>query len=161
MSLFFIDCEADGPCPGLGYLTEFGAVELKSRKSFHGKLWNTRPSDSNSAIPVRLSEHTSPHVVFPAFADWLKSITIGHATMVSDNPAYDWQWINHGLWTYCGCNPLGFSARRIGDFYAGLRGDFFCKQNWKSLRVTKHDHNPVNDALGNAEAFEQLLNGKL
>lgn len=29
---------------------------------------------------------------------------------------------------------------------------------WKSLRKTKHDHNPVNDALGNAEALLELVN---
>jgi hypothetical protein len=26
--------------------------------------------------------------------------------------------------------------------------------------TTPHDHNPVNDALGNVEAFERLLNGE-
>lgn len=161
MSLIFIDCEADGPCPGLGFLTEFGAVEITTRKVFHGKIWNTVPSEQNSAIPKRTTQHASPHVVFPAFAEWIERVSVGtRATMVSDNPAYDWQWINHGFWSFYGKNPLGFSARRIGDFWAGLRGDFFTKKDWKRLRQTKHDHNPVNDAMGNLEAFERMLKGE-
>ena len=30
----------------------------------------------------------------------------------------------------------------------------------KSETVTKHDHNPVNDAMGNLEAFERLMKGE-
>jgi hypothetical protein len=56
-----------------------------------------------------------------------------------------------------GRNPFGYSARRISDFYAGMKGDFFDSQNWKKWRVTKHDHNPVHDVLGNIEAFEKIL----
>ena len=38
---------------------------------------------------------------------------------VSDNPAYDFQWINFYFWRYFGMNPFGHSGRRIADFYAG------------------------------------------
>jgi hypothetical protein len=79
---------------------------------------------------------------------------------VSDNPAYDWQWINYGFDKHLGFNPFGHSARRISDFYAGLRGDWDNTQGWKRLRVTPHDHNPVNDAMGNVEAFERLMAGE-
>jgi hypothetical protein len=51
-------------------------------------------------------------------------------------------------------------TRRIADFYAGLVGDFRSTQKWKRLRRTKHDHHPVHDALGNAEALIRLLNGE-
>jgi hypothetical protein len=53
----------------------------------------------------------------------------------------------------------GDEAMRIADFYAGLRGDFYETQDWKRFRITAHDHNPVNDAMGNVEAFERLLAG--
>ncbi len=59
-----------------------------------------------------------------------------------------------------GKNPFGHSARRIGDFYAGLVGDFTDASSWKKLRVTVHDHNPVHDAMGNLEAFERILSGE-
>jgi hypothetical protein len=99
--------------------------------------------------------------VFTDFEQWLLSVTNGHRIFVSDNPAFDFQWINYDFHHAIGCNPFGHSGRRISDFYAGLVGDFSNSQAWKRLRITTpHDHNPVNDALGNVEAFERLLNGE-
>ena len=43
---------------------------------------------------------------------------------ISDNPAFDFQWINHGFW------------------------------HALVVRVTPHYHDPVNYAMGNVEAFE-------
>jgi hypothetical protein len=59
-----------------------------------------------------------------------------------------------------GQNPFGHSGRRIADFYAGLVGDFRSTQKWKRLRRTKHDHHPVHDALGNAEALIRIFDGE-
>jgi hypothetical protein len=101
-----------------------------------------------------------PVKVFTAVEQWLLSVTNGRCIFVSDNPAYDFQWINYGFHHAIGRNPFGHSGRRISDFYAGLVGDFSNSQGWKRLRVTPHDHNPVNDAMGNVEAFARLLNGE-
>lgn len=38
--------------------------------------------------------------------------------------------------------------------------DFRSTQKWKRLRRTRHDHNPVHDALGNAEALIRILDGE-
>jgi hypothetical protein len=159
-NLIFVDCEATGPCPGLGELTEFGAVEYESRQTFHGVIFASRPSAANPALSEVTGEASDPVVVFTAFEEWIKSVTKGRAIFVSDNPAYDFQWINYGFHHAIGRNPFGHSGRRISDFYAGLMGDFTKAQGWKRLRVTPHDHNPVNDAMGNVEAFERLLEGE-
>ena len=145
MSLIFVDVEADfnSPCPGLGTgMTEFGAVEYDSLNTFHG-----------------LPDNTGWVNAMEGFAEWLKYFK-GYPIFVSDNPAYDWQWINYHFWHTIGKNPFGHSARRIGDFYAGLTGDFGAASKWKGLRITKHDHNPVNDAMGNVEAFKRMLSGE-
>ncbi len=159
MSLIFVDCESDGPCPGKGELTEFGAVELNSKKTFHGVLWEANPDPANPAVPLRTGRAFDAMKVYTDFEGWLNQFS-GRPMFVSDNPAFDWQWINYGFHHTLGRNPFGFSARRIGDFAAGLKGDFYAKQDWKRLRVTNHDHNPVNDAMGNAEAFERLVKGE-
>jgi hypothetical protein len=62
----------------------------------------------------------------------------------------------------CSTGPAGTTGsatpgRRISDYYAGLTGRFGNIQAWKRLRVTPHDHNPVNDARGNVEAFRRRI----
>ncbi len=152
MALIFVDCEAAGPCPGTGQLTEFGAVKYpEGKRQFHGVI-TTR----DGAPPIEGIERA----VFEVFNKWLMDLGYERHIFVSDNPAYDWQWINDGFHRHLGSNPFGHSARRISDFYAGLCGDWHKTQNWKRLRVTKHDHNPVHDALGNMEAFKRMLAGE-
>lgn len=102
-----------------------------------------------------------PVKVYTDFLEWIAKVSKGRAIFVSDNPAYDYQWINDGLWRHVGQNPFGHSARRISDYYAGLVGDFYATQEWKSLRRTKHTHHPVDDAMGNAEALESLMAGDI
>jgi DNA polymerase III epsilon subunit-like protein len=156
----FVDCEATGPCPGKGELTEFGAVHFTTRQTFHGVLHESEPDPENPVLSVLTGAAFDPVPVFAAFEAWLRSMTDGRCVFVSDNPAFDFQWINYGFHHALGRNPFGHSARRIGDFYAGLVGDFMTRQAWKRLRITPHDHNPVNDALGNVEAFARLLAGE-
>jgi hypothetical protein len=159
-NLIFVDCEATGPCPGFGELTEFGAVEFSSRVTFHGVLFEAQPDPDDPAHSTITGKAFDPVAVFTEFERWLHSVTDGSCVLVSDNPAYDFQWINYGFHHAIGRNPFGHSGRRISDFYAGLMGDFRQSQGWKRLRMTTHDHNPVNDAMGNVEAFARLLNGE-
>ena len=153
MVLVFVDCEAFGPCPVIGRLSEFGAVEFKSQTSFHGKLFK---GEDRFVNPLEWLSDDEIKTIFLDFEQWLQQFE-GRPIFVSDNPAYDFQWINYEFHRLLGRNPFGHSARRISDFYAGLMGDFRQTQGWKRFRVTPHDHNPVHDALGNLEAFKKML----
>lgn len=169
MSLIFVDCEADfnSPCPGIGPgMTEFGAVEFKSRKTFHGKPIIDRQYSgelSNFSFPYRADEADEDfrkwYDIIIEFDKWIQQFE-SPFIFVSDNPAYDWQWINYWFHRVLNRNPFGWSARRIGDFYAGLVGNFRAGSKWKRLRITKHNHNPVNDAMGNCEAFQRIMDGE-
>lgn len=140
-ALIFVDTEHANPTQDGWTLREFGAVDYKSRLTFHG--------EDNSLE------------TFTKFKDWLAMIGDGkRVVFISDNPAYDWAPIEFYFKKYFNMNPFGHSARRIGDFYAGLCGDFRKSSDWKKLRITPHDHNPVNDAMGNVEAFERILKGE-
>lgn len=162
MTIIVVDVEADGPCPGLYSLVCFGAVVLRSKKSFYGQC---KPLENATWQPEALAvsgftrqQHEcfdSPNVTFIKFYHWVKQFD--RPTFVSDNPAFDWQFVNYYFHKYCTDNPFGFSARRIGDFYAGLKGNFYERQDWKKWRKTKHTHNPVDDAMGNVEALERML----
>lgn len=160
-TLFLVDCEAYGGCPRTGQLTEVGIVEFKSRKSFHGIVVKSRPSKDNPAVPEPAEEFDPlrEREVFEAMHKYLKQFPAPFV-FVSDNPAFDWQWINDGCWRILGMNPFGHSARRIGDFWAGLNNDYWNSSRWKKLRVTKHTHYPVDDAMGNAEALRRMLDGE-
>ncbi len=137
--LVIVDCEAPFGCasPATGDMTVFGAVHYATWATFYGK--------DCSFETMRL------------FDEWVKKVTPGRAIFVSDNNGYDWQWINFYFDKYRIPNPFGHSSRRIGDFYAGVKGNFFKTSDWKRFRITKHDHNPVNDAMGNAEALHRIL----
>lgn len=160
-NLIFIDCEARGASAVSGTLTEFGAVHYTSRKTYHGIIYEGKPDPTNPAIPLVGKQVAELQDVANAFDKWVKEVCgKNRPSFVSDNPAYDWQWIA-GLFDVAGIdNPFGHSARRISDFYAGLTGNWHNTQSWKGLRKTVHDHNPVNDAMGNVEAFERILAGE-
>ena len=89
------------------------------------------------------------------FADWISNESIGRAFFVSDNNGFDWQFINWYAHHFTGANPFGFSSMNLGSLYKGAVRDTF--KNFKHLRRTKHTHNPVEDAMGNAEAMLSVI----
>ena len=162
--MIIVDVEASrGPSPATGLMTEFGAVEVKTGKSFHGVLYDATPDPSNPAVSI-IAEGAveyNRHSVMQAFSSWIKSFD-ARPVFVSDNPAYDFQWISFYFDSVGIQNPFGHSGRRIGDIYAGAmmgsgQGSWRNATKWKQWRITPHDHNPVNDSLGNREALLHLL----
>lgn len=157
-NLIFMDCEASGPCIGKGNLTEFGAVAYSSMKTFYGDL---RPSFILPATSGAKFDRVMQMDIFYQFDAWLKEVCKGFQPIfVSDNPAFDFPWINYHFHHLLGRNPFGWSARRIGDYYAGLTNNWRNASKWKKLRITKHTHNPVDDAMGNVEAFKRIEEGE-
>ena len=152
-----VDVEARGQSPVNGTMTEFGAVDFETRKTFHGKIYEGTPDPANPAIPVVGKQIRRVQDVMCDFSSWLDELAPGRPIFISDNPAYDWQWISGAFDFTLIPNPFGHSARRISDFWAGLNYDFGDTQSWKKFRKTIHDHNPVNDSMGNAEALKIIL----
>lgn len=145
----------------------FGAVvvEPSLSKTFYGQ---TKPITYNwNAGALAISgfsreEHESfddPKEIMIKFDEWLQQNSIGHPVFISDNPAYDFAWINYYFHYYLGKNPFGFSGRRIGDLYCGIKMDAGVNSGWKrKYRKTIHSHHPVADAMGNAEAILAFKN---
>ena len=85
-NLIFVDCEGHGPAPTLndpvGF--EFGAVAYPSRQTFHG---------------TGATKET-----FEDFDKWISSVIEKgfRPLFVSDNPAYDWQFINYYFHLFLG-----------------------------------------------------------
>lgn len=168
-TLIVVDVEADGPCPGLYSMVCFGAVAVTPALdlTFYGEtapLIDDEGAGPNPAmfIPEALAisgftreqhlKFQNPVKTMLAFEAWLKQFA--RPVFISDNPAFDWQFINYYFHRFtANGNPMGYSARRIGDLYAGLKCDLSYANKWKHLRKTTHTHNPVDDAKGNAEAL--------
>ena len=164
MSYVIVDVESDGPIPAEFSMVCFGAVIFDDPldKTFYGR---TRPI-SERFTPEALAvsgfsreQHLTfeePKLVMESFAAWLEKNTKDRPVFVSDNVAFDWQFINYYFHRFLGRNPFGFSGRRIGDLYAGLVRDASKATEWKKYRVTSHTHHPVDDARGNAEALKKF-----
>jgi len=163
MSFYVVDIEADGQIPYKYSMVCFGAVKVIEGlgSTFYG---TTKPiSDIYDPKALAISgfsreEHLTfddPKEIMQDFKEWIENTNKGgRPVFVSDNLAFDWQWINFYFHYYLGENPFGYSGRRIGDIYAGMQNDVYVK--WKHLRDTKHTHNPVDDAKGNAEVLLKM-----
>lgn len=165
MSYIVVDAEADGPIPQQFSMVCFGAVLVEPvlNKTFYGRTKPISEKYNPDALAISgfsRQEHETfedPKIVMENFAAWLNEHSTGSPIFISDNPAFDWQWINWYFHYFTGKNPFGFSARRIGDLYCGMKMDAGLNNEWKKLyRKTKHDHHPLNDARGNAEALLAL-----
>lgn len=155
-----VDVEADGPCPGIYSMISFGAVAVTPKKeTFYAKL---EPLPGAFYIPEALAvsgfsreqtiDFDDPCIQMHEFRDWLTQFD--RPMFISDNNGFDWQFINWYFWKFMGQNPFGHSSTNLGSLYKGMVKDL--RKNFKHLRKTKHTHNPVDDAMGNVEAFEYM-----
>lgn len=159
MSFIVVDVEADGPCPGEYSMVSLGAVLVEPTLShtFYGEVAPVSKKWIPEALAISGKSRTDherfgePVNVMSDFADWIQKVSTGRPVFVSDNLAFDWMWICYYFHKYYGRNPFGYSGRRIGDMYCGLVKNAYAK--WKFLRKTKHSHDPVDDAKGNAEVM--------
>ncbi len=159
MTYVVVDVEADGPIPGDYSMISFGAVIVEPTLSrrFYGTL---RPvSDLWIPESLAISGFTradtlgfdDPAAMMLRFEDWLTTNAKGRPIFVSDNNGFDWSFMNWYFHHFLGRNPFGFSSMNLCSLYKGLCGDTFVK--WQHLRTTPHTHNPVDDAMGVAEAL--------
>ena len=156
-----VDIEADGPIPGDFSMVSFGAIVVEPAldRVFSAQL---RPI-SERWVPdaIAVSGHTreqtltfgDPKAEMERFAAWLGKLG-GQPRFVSDNNGFDWMFVCWYFHHFTGGNPFGFSSQNLGSLYKGLVKD--ASKTFKHLRKTRHTHDPVDDARGNAEAMLYL-----
>lgn len=162
MSYFSVDIEADGPAPGLYSMISFGAVlvEPSLSKTFYAEIkpisdrWIPEALAVSGFTREQTMEFVDPLISMTRFEKWIEENTRGRPIFIADNPGFDFSFINYYFHSFLGRNPFGFSSRRIGDLYCGMKLDAFAK--WKQLRETRHSHNALDDARGNAEAILKM-----
>jgi hypothetical protein len=111
--------------PSVGDMTEFGAVDVNALQA--GRVETFHGTDC--------SEDT-----FRQFREWL--VPRMPVVFVSDNPAYDFQWINFYFWRYFGENPFAIpddaspiSTQGLSVISAALRsGSVFAERSTVIIR---------------------------
>lgn len=162
MPYVMVDIESDGPIPGDYSMVCFGAVivEPELKRTFYGQLCPISEKYIPDALAVsgftreQCLEFAPAKQVMEEFGKWLSENCGGRMFFISDNNGFDWQFINWYFHHFLDRNPFGFSSQNLGSLYKGLQKDTFA--NFKHLRKTRHTHNPVDDARGNAEALLQM-----
>ena len=164
MSYIMVDVEADGPCPGDYSMICFGAVlvEKPLDKTFYGQMkpmtdkWIPEALAVSGFTRYQIQGFENPEITMENFRIWIEEISRNSRPMfIADNNGFDWQFINYYFWHFLQRNPFGYSSTNLGSLYKGYKNNMYI--NFKKLRNTKHTHNPVDDAMGNAEAMLKIL----
>lgn len=164
MTYIMVDIEADGAIPSDYSMISIGAVVVDEAldKTFYGQLKPISEKFNPDALAVsgftreQTLEFDDPKLVMANFKDWLSEVVPqgSRPIFISDNNGFDWMFVCWYFHHFLGENPFGFSSQNLGSLYKGFVKD--TRKNFKHLRKTKHTHNPVDDARGNAEALIEI-----
>jgi len=176
VTCFVVDVETDGPDTSRHSMFWFGAVVLTEAldETFEGRMCPIHDTYHERALAVsgrtrdEIRAWPDPRVVMPCFAHWVRTHTRPGTTpqIWSDNNGFDLKWLTLYLDRFSDSpDLLGHSSRNLSDRHKGLvEGARFAgsalpqriERSFAELQITPHDHNPLNDARGNAEALLAL-----
>jgi hypothetical protein len=163
-----IDIISDGETPANSNMIQLAAVVVEKtiNRKFEGKIlpiFENRSSQTYNRLgmsydDVMLSdEYQDASYVMDNFVRWVDEIADGrHVIFVSDNPAFDWQFINHYLHLYYGSNPYSHSVRRLGDLWSGRQSNML-DNGWKYRRKNGYGYSALNIAIGNAYVLRGMF----
>ena len=161
MPFVMVDVEADGPIPGEYSMVAIGAVLVEPSLShtFSRKLrpisdnWDPEALGVSGFTRDQTLDFPLPRVAMADFDAWLAVVSNNNKRpiFVADNNGFDWSFVNWYFHRFLGRNPFGHSSVNLGSLYKGFVRD--TRKSFKHLRKTKHTHDPVDDAMGNAEAL--------
>ncbi len=158
MTYVMVDIEADGPIPGDYSMISFGAIAVEPAldRVFSARLRPISERFVPEALAVSGFSRAQTLAFEPAlpvmqrFAAWVVGLR-ERPIFISDNNGFDWMFVCWYFHHFLGTNPFGHSSQNLGSLYKGLVKDV--TKSFKHLRQTRHTHDPVDDARGNAEAL--------
>jgi len=167
MSAYIVDIEADGPIPGDYSMIEIGAVKLTAKLDVTFRI-QMRPISHHfvqEALNVtgysRRNTFAFEHSACDGigmFIDWVNNTNTPNTRPMffSDNNGFDYMFVHWYCMHFYGEDPFGHTSRNLQDIFRGQKNDFRNRE-FKKLRKTPHDHNPVHDAQGNAEVLIHMI----
>ncbi len=167
-----VDIEAAGPIPSEYSMLSIGACVVGHVESnFYVELKPVNGNYDEQALQVAglplsyLWEHgTDPAVAMADFERWIGEVTPpgNMPVFVAFNAPFDWMFTHCYFLRFLGRDPFGVSGLDIKAFYMGLVGS-----DWggtSKRRIDKrflpdrpHTHHALDDAVWQAEVFENLL----
>lgn len=162
MSFIMVDVETDGPIPGDYSMLSIGAVVVEEglKKTFYAELkpiserYNPESLSYSGFTREQAMKFEEPKKVMERFAGWIKDNSTGRPVFISDNNGFDWMFVCWYFWHFLNENPFGHSSQNLGSLYKGMVKNM--SKSFKGLRETRHTHNALDDAKGNAEAFLKM-----
>lgn len=169
-----VDVETAGPIPGEYSLLTIGACVVgKAERKFYVELAPLNDNFTEEALStcdLSLSElrhrGQEPHAAMEQFGTWVRSVANGsRPVFVGFNAPFDWSFVNYYFIKFCGLdqNPFGHTALDIKSYYMGAYGTTWTKTSMRNLPPEIHppdkelDHNALEDAIQQAEIFENML----
>jgi hypothetical protein len=144
-------------------MVSFGAVIVEAglQRTFYAELkpisdiWLPDALAISGFSREQSMKFPDPRDAMQNFELWLNNNIEGRPILWADNNSFDAGFLNYYFWKYLNRNPFGWSSSNIGSLYRGIMGDI--NANFTHLRETRHTHNPVDDAKGNAEALLKMF----
>jgi DNA polymerase III epsilon subunit-like protein len=167
-----VDVETAGPYPPRYSLLSIGACTLeRPRRTFYVELKPVSSHAIEGALEVsqlslsKLAESgLEPEEAMTRFEAWLKEVVPQDqkALFVAFNAVFDWMFVNQYFHTYLGHNPFGHAALDMKSFFMALHGVDWAETSMRHAAKTylgnrKLTHHALQDALDQAELFEQML----
>ncbi|GAA0587115.1 3'-5' exonuclease [Actinomadura livida] len=178
-----VDVEADGPIPGPYSMLSFGMAVCgtfdgaeftghdPSERTFYAELkpisdgFDPRALDVSGLDRERLArEGRDPAEAMRDASAWVKSVA-GRAlpVLVAYPLAYDWMWLYWYWMRFTSHSPFGHSRHLdIKSLYAAKAGAMVAQSTKRQmpaalLAARPHTHNALDDALEQAELFQNLF----
>lgn len=177
------DVEADGPIPGPYSMLSFGLAVCgtfdgtrftapdPSERTFYAELKPISDDFDPQALEVSgldrerlLREGRDPAEAVRAAAAWVKTVADGALPVLVAYPlAYDWMWLYWYWMRFTSRSPFGHSRHLdIKTFYAARAGAMATRSTKRQmpaalLSARPHTHNALDDAVEQAELFQNLF----
>lgn len=178
-----VDVEADGPIPGPYSMLSFGMAVCgtfdgttftasdPSERTFYAELKPIGDDFDAKALEVsgldrgRLArEGRDPEEAMRAAAAWVKTVAGGALPVLVAYPlAFDWMWLYWYWMRFTARSPFGHSRHLdIKSLYAAKAGAMVAQSTKRQMPAAllsdrPHTHNALDDALEQAELFQNLF----
>lgn len=183
VAYFSVDIEADGPIPGPYSMLSFGIAACgtfdgttfsasdPAEHTFYAELKPISEEFEPEALAVSgldrdqlAAEGRDPMEAMNAASAWIKRTADGAAAVLVAYPlAFDWMWLYWYWIRFTSSSPFGHSR------HLDMKSLYAAKANAMVLRSTKrqmpaallpdrpHTHNALDDAVEQAELFQNLV----